>query len=49
MIDFVAVPAPTAFVCNGVDPKISPKSARLFLKPVEPTFAMLFEVVEMSV
>ena len=48
-MDFVAVPAPTALVCNGVDPKISPNSARLFLKPVDPTFAMLFDVVEISV
>ena len=29
--------------------KISPNSALLFLKPADPTFAMLFEVVEISV
>ena len=49
LIDFVAVPAPTEFVCRGVEPKMSPNSARLFLNPLEPTLAMLLEVVAISV
>ena len=34
--------------CNGEVAKISPNSARLRLKPVVPTFAMLFEVAAIS-
>jgi hypothetical protein len=34
--------------CNGEVAKISPNSARLRLKPVVPTFAILFEVAEIS-
>ena len=48
-IIFVSVPTPTDLACNGVDPKISPNSALLFLKPLEPTLAILFDVVEISV
>jgi hypothetical protein len=34
--------------CNGDVAKISPNSTRLRLKPVVPTFAMLFDVAEIS-
>ena len=34
--------------CKGEVAKISPNSARLRLKPVVPTFAILFEVAEIS-
>ena len=34
--------------CNGDVAKMSPNSTRLLLKPVVPTFAMLFEVAEIS-
>ena len=34
--------------CNGEVAKISPNSARLLLKPVVPTLAMLFDVAEIS-
>jgi hypothetical protein len=34
--------------CNGDVAKISPNSARLRLKPVVPTLAILFEVAEIS-
>jgi hypothetical protein len=44
------VPEPTALdaFCNGEVAKISPNSARDRLKPVVPTLATLFEIVEMS-
>jgi len=50
LIDFKIVPEPIALeaFCNGEVAKISPNSARARLKPVVPTFAMLFEIVEMS-
>ena len=34
--------------CKGEVAKMSPNSARLLLKPVVPTFAILFEVAEIS-
>jgi hypothetical protein len=34
--------------CNGEVAKISPNSTRLRLNPVVPTFAILFEVAEIS-
>ena len=34
--------------CNGEVAKISPNSALLLLNPVVPTFAMLFEVADIS-
>jgi hypothetical protein len=34
--------------CNGDVAKMSPNSARLLLKPVVPTLAMLLDVAEIS-
>ena len=50
LIDLRIVPEPIALdaFCKGDVAKISPNSARERLNPVVPTFATLFDVVEMS-
>ena len=50
LIPFKIVPEPIDddADCKGDVAKISPNSARERLKPVVPTFAMLFEVAEIS-
>ena len=50
LIDFKIVPEPIAELaaCNGEVAKMSPNSALERLNPVVPTFAILFEIAEMS-
>ena len=45
---FVPEPIEDDAFCNGDVAKISPNSARLLLKPVVPTFAILFDEAEIS-